>query len=254
MSWKEDKNLGTWPFIVQVNKPSYNEGNLISDYSDHVWKTAHDGVPVTVTHLPCGYWPSKTPASEIGSDGSTIDVCEDVYIGSTASSLQINEYATLTVIDPVPGAAYSWRIKEDPDGLDMGSLVGFTEYTATYKAPASNEYCLKAPLIILSTMGYDCDEIGIAITYGCMGDAYAQITPCEHWYEDIYRYRIHHYDCCGTLNYSQQMGIGNEAPCIAKYHTSLATYGCNEDGIGDKRSELLKALGCCPEALPFRPL
>ena len=55
--WQSDKDLGSWSFSAQPDKPHYNEGNLISDHDNPVWGTDHSGVPATPTHHPwCGYW------------------------------------------------------------------------------------------------------------------------------------------------------------------------------------------------------
>ena len=61
MGWIDDyKGEGPWPFIKQRNKPHYNEGNLISSYTNPVWELGHlnNNIPITSTHHPwCGYWP-----------------------------------------------------------------------------------------------------------------------------------------------------------------------------------------------------
>ncbi|MHA1481889.1 MAG: hypothetical protein ACTSQA_00440 [Candidatus Heimdallarchaeaceae archaeon] len=55
-----------WPFEKSVQKPNYNEGNLISTYANPVWNNEHLGTAITKQHKPCGYWtknyiPPKAP-------------------------------------------------------------------------------------------------------------------------------------------------------------------------------------------------
>lgn len=58
MSWIDEyKGEGPWPFTPQPDKPHYNEGNLISNADNPVWKTDFPGPLVTLVHNPwCGYW------------------------------------------------------------------------------------------------------------------------------------------------------------------------------------------------------
>lgn len=64
MTWIDDnKGQGPWDFEKQTEKPSYNQGNLISHKSNTVWETdflsnsARVDNRITPIHDPCGYWP-----------------------------------------------------------------------------------------------------------------------------------------------------------------------------------------------------
>lgn len=59
MSWKDDKNLGPWDFEKSGADDRYNEGDLIATSADPVWSMEHTGVPISTTHMPCGYWINK---------------------------------------------------------------------------------------------------------------------------------------------------------------------------------------------------
>ena len=57
MGWKDNKNLGSWAFTKQADKPSYNEGDHIATYESPIWSMVEgSNVPITPTHKPCGYW------------------------------------------------------------------------------------------------------------------------------------------------------------------------------------------------------
>lgn len=57
MSWKDDRNLGPWPFTKKESKPAYNEGDHLATYASPVWSMEEgSNVPITPTHNPCGYW------------------------------------------------------------------------------------------------------------------------------------------------------------------------------------------------------
>jgi len=47
-----------WVFTKQPNKPSYNEGDHLTTYANPVWSMEEGtNIPITPTHIPCGYWP-----------------------------------------------------------------------------------------------------------------------------------------------------------------------------------------------------
>ena len=46
----------SWTNPNPIQKHSYNEGNKIATSADPVWSVAHTGIPITPTHVPCGYW------------------------------------------------------------------------------------------------------------------------------------------------------------------------------------------------------
>lgn len=57
MSWRDDRDLGAWPFTKTHGKPRYNEGNRMATSANPVWTMDFSGKPVTPTHYPgCGYW------------------------------------------------------------------------------------------------------------------------------------------------------------------------------------------------------
>ena len=71
--WKSYKNQTPWT-VTHGDKPQYNEGDHISDYSNPVWSMEQGtDVPVTPTHIPCGYWtkgphvPPVTMSPETGT-------------------------------------------------------------------------------------------------------------------------------------------------------------------------------------------
>jgi hypothetical protein len=85
LTWISDnKGGGSWPFIPQPDKPHYNEGNLISDHDDPVWKMSFSGEPITSIHHPwCGYWTKDyVPPAPAPPDA-------DIFVSNSAGTYSI---------------------------------------------------------------------------------------------------------------------------------------------------------------------
>ena len=56
--WKTYQGQVPWTNIPVEGKTTYNEGDRISSINNPTWDADHEfsGVPVTDTHIPCGYW------------------------------------------------------------------------------------------------------------------------------------------------------------------------------------------------------
>ena len=54
----------SWTNPNPIQKHSYNEGNKIATSADPVWSVEHTGIPISDTHVPCGYWFNE-PAADL---------------------------------------------------------------------------------------------------------------------------------------------------------------------------------------------
>jgi len=91
VSWINDnKGKGMWKSGAQGAKTEYNEGDQISSLKDPVWQaktyTGVKSIPITDTHMPCGYW-DKWMVGNCGNSGYQPEgseayscACDDNYI------------------------------------------------------------------------------------------------------------------------------------------------------------------------------
>jgi len=146
MSWKDDINLGPWSFAEQPDKPNSNEGNHIASYDDPVWSLdPSTGVPITPTHIPCGYWtkgyagladnpPNDGPIwvagyNAVGGFGAATPSFSKIFILSDANEYLsvIAGYGNSYTLD-ASGYLYStgWN---DVGQLGLGDLINRSAFT-----------------------------------------------------------------------------------------------------------------------------
>ena len=218
---------------------------------------ANDGAMPTDECFPCEYECS----------------CVGISIGFTSLSMEVGSFQDLTVIGAKEECSYKWAIVSGG-----GSLSAATGATVRYTAPATNPDCLSNVVISLSVGEDSCDSLGISIyavsdpelvAYWVVDDFIT--TDCE--YEDEDRYMcsrnvlIKSYNCAGVyLALVRSIGISTSAwgthsceECFAFLDTGgwtagwvweqVAAAGFSSGEVIDKRTDAMKAAGCCPAGL-----
>lgn len=176
MSWKDDKNLGPWSFEKQSNKPFYNEGNRIASYKSPVFTIDFTGVPITDTHVPCGYWAS-VPGKLIGNkwDYSLLEeylggdylkgnvsmdwLCLDEFriswnYSTSAATIELNDEVLIAITNPAlstAAAPYTWEVAGT--GFSLGSNItsGFDNILIS-----NGSACGPATITVTDTCEFTC--------------------------------------------------------------------------------------------------
>jgi hypothetical protein len=224
-----------------------------------------------------GYW-------EIKLDGCASS-CTGI-IGYTTTQMAVGDTQTLTVVDAVTGATYSWAIT-----AGGGSLSAATGTSTVYTAPATNANCSSNPTISLSceiaavgcaegTASTVVDTLKIAVNANATTDyAYgiksnytcgAPYSNGDYWCITVSVY-TNEYKCDGTLKpagawiCTNIKSTGNA--CCRKACTITCADGdasiaypfgvCTNStfalpvngGMVDLRTAAMITAGCCPAAL-----
>jgi len=218
---------------------------------------ANDGAMPTDECFPCEYECS----------------CVGISIGFTSLSMEVGSFQDLTVIGAKEECSYKWAIVSGG-----GSLSAATGATVRYTAPATNPDCLSNAVISLSVGEDTCDSLGIAIyavgnpsvvAYWLVDDFITTVCRAvgENRYYCSRSVSVKSYNCAGVYLADVQSFGGSTSPwdthtckeCLAY----LGSKGCTEADVWeqvaaagfssgeviDKRTEAMKAAGCCPAEL-----
>jgi len=169
VSWINDnKGKGMWKSGAQGAKTEYNEGDRISKLKDPVWQaktyTGVKSIPITDTHMPCGYWDKWLDPNSSDSGyhpaGSIPDlcICDAITISPTSAVIIRNSSQELSVVNAVEGCSYTWGI------LSGGGTLSTTVGTSTvYNAPS----IATVATIYISVQGMICAYATITVELGC---------------------------------------------------------------------------------------
>jgi hypothetical protein len=212
-----------------------------------------------------GYW-------EIKLDGCSAGTCTG-SIGYTTTQMSTSGTQTLTVVDAVSGATYTWAITSGG-----GSLSTDTGTSTVYTAPATNANCSNNPTISLSCeiAAVGCvagsaatviDTLEIAVNAYTAGSAIGRkciITNIGYcalgygglWYWYALAGSAYALSCNGSesLSATTTKGSAGNATCSTSQAyaeaQALSALGCATwDTWTDLRSAADKANGCCPAQL-----
>jgi len=101
MSWKDDKDLGSWEFTEQPNKWGYLNNPRWSSQQDAIDFSEAVGNPIdpTDTHKPCGHWHKRSDEVPVLSDDYVFIVDSAGHLGGIEDVLIKKEKNTFPVLD-----------------------------------------------------------------------------------------------------------------------------------------------------------
>jgi hypothetical protein len=195
-----------------------------------------------------------------GTQSSSCLGCEGVSIGYTSTQMIVNSSQTLSVVNPVAGTEYMWKV------VGGGTLTEQRGLSTGYIAPESNPDCTIQPTIYLKdyATGQVCASLNIDITVNESWVAYKMLNEPDTVYEaycrlfgtatcaTVWNSLEKWFSCSGEL-----LNIINPGPlcltdrgaCSPPYPDCMITLNSDCNTMVDVRTTAQKEAGCCPSAL-----